>query len=133
MVADKAYPPTSRSRPGCGSTPGPAATGRGPGVSLSQDADGPGYNLLFRDGGVQFLDDHVAWGNYYPFAWGVGAWYHFRLRSSGGVLYGKVWPDGAAEPSGWMFAQSGWGGRRAARRGSTAAPGAPPPPSTTSS
>ena len=42
------------------------------GVSLAQDAGGPGYNLLFRDGGVQFLDDYTAWGNLYPFDWQRG-------------------------------------------------------------
>jgi hypothetical protein len=73
--------------------------------------DGLGYNLVFRDGGVQFLDDHVAWGNFYAFEWRVGSWYHLKLRSSGGALEGKVWEDGAAEPAGWMFAQSGWTGR----------------------
>ena len=87
------------------------------GVSLAQNAGGVGYNLLFRDGGVQFLNDHVAWGNYYAFDWRVGAWYHFKLRSSGGVLYGKVWEDGTGEPSGWMFTQSGWDDRWEGGRG----------------
>jgi hypothetical protein len=81
------------------------------GLSLAQDAAGRGYNLLFRDGGVQFLDDHVAWGNFYAFQWQVGTWYHFKLRSAGGVLSGKVWADGAAEPTAWMFTQAGWTGR----------------------
>ena len=76
----------SRSRPASGSTAWAggdyAARRRQPG----DDADGRGYNLVFRDGGVQFLDDHVAWGNLYAFAWRVGAWYHFKLRSAGGVL-----------------------------------------------
>ena len=69
---------------------------------------------------MQFLHDHVAWGNRYDFAWQVGAWYHFALRQEGGVLCGKVWADGQAEPAGWMFRQDGWAAR-AGRRGSTAA------------
>ena len=70
------------------------------GVSLGDDAAGRGYNLVFhRDTHtVQFLHDHVAWGNRYDFAWQVGVWYHFALRQQGGVLYGKVWADGQAEP-----------------------------------
>jgi hypothetical protein len=94
------------------------------GVSLAQSAEGLGYNLVFRDGGVQFLDDHVAWGNFYAFEWRAGAWYHFKLRSSGGVLEGKVWGDGAAEPSGWMFAQSGWTGRAGGHAGLNGGSGA---------
>ena len=104
------------------------------GVSLGNDGAGRGYNLLFhRDTGtVQFLHDHVAWGNRYDFSWQVGVWYHFALRQEGGVLLGKVWADGQAEPEGWMFRQEGWASR-AGRRGSTAAPTPAPPPASTTS
>ena len=112
MVADRAYPADVEVAARVRVDTWSGGDGARAGVSLAQGADGPGYNLVFRDGGVQFLDDQVAWGNYYPFAWSVGAWYRFKLRSAGGVLYGKVWPDGAAEPSGWMFTQSGWATRR---------------------
>ena len=54
------------------------------GVSLAQDADGLGYNLLFRDGGVQFLNDHTAWSPLFAFDWEVGLWYRFKLRHAGG-------------------------------------------------
>jgi hypothetical protein len=57
---------------------------------------------------VQFLDDGVAWGNSYSFAWSTGAWYWFKLAMINGVLYGKIWADGTAEPSAWMFTQAGW-------------------------
>jgi len=111
MVADGAYPDdveiAARVRVDSWSGGDRARAG----VSLAQTENGLGYNLLFRDGGVQFLDDYVAWSPLFPFAWSVGTWYQFRLRSSGGVLYGKVWQDGAAEPSTWMFTQSGWGDR----------------------
>ena len=42
----------------------PLAGGRRGAGGGEPGADGrrPGYNLLFRDGGVQFLDDHRAWG-----------------------------------------------------------------------
>ena len=66
MVADRAYPAdlevAARVRVDSWSG-GDAARA---GLSLAQDADGAGYNLLFRDGGVQFLDDHVAWGPLVP-------------------------------------------------------------------
>ena len=79
-------------------------------------AAGLGYNLVFhRDNNtVEFLHDHVAWGNKYAFAWQVGTWYHFALRQQDGVLYGKVWADGQAEPAGWMFEQRGWAARSGA-------------------
>jgi hypothetical protein len=58
---------------------------------------------------VQFLDDHVAWGNAFPFAWSAGAWYRFRLRAEAdGTLRGKVWDAGQPEPAAWMFVQTGW-------------------------
>jgi hypothetical protein len=81
------------------------------GVSLDQNGSGLGYNLLFRDGGVQFLDDYVAWGNYYNFAWQVGTWYWMNLKVEDGVLYGNVWADGTSAPTGWAFVQTGWSDR----------------------
>ena len=86
------------------------------GVSLGDDAAGRGYNLLFhRDTNtVEFLNDHVTWGNRYAFAWEVGTWYHFKLRQQGGVLLGKVWADGRDEPTSWMFRQEGWAPRAGA-------------------
>jgi len=86
------------------------------GVSLGDDAAGVGYDLVFhRDTDtVQFLHDYVAWGDSYAFAWRVGTWYRFRLRQSGGVLDGKVWEDGQAEPASWMFRQEGWAPRSGA-------------------
>jgi hypothetical protein len=85
------------------------------GVSLYNDpATGSGYNLVFHSntGTVQFLDDAVAWGNAYSFAWTVGTWYWFKLEALNGVLYGKVWADGTAEPAAWMFSQAGWADRQ---------------------
>ncbi len=113
------------------------------GVSLLTDPNtGQGYGLLFHNdtNTVQFLDDKVHWGNSYSFAWQVGTWYHFKLREQDGVLSGKIWADGTAEPSTWMFTQTGWTDRTAgAPRSSAAAakapamaPATPPPPSTTS-
>ena len=80
------------------------------GVSLGDDGSGRGYNLLFHKdtNTVQFLYDFTAWGSSYAFAWQVGTWYWFALRQEGGVLYGKVWADGQAEPTSWMFRQDGW-------------------------
>src|SRR5262249_43893296 len=81
------------------------------GVSLDQDpATGNGYNLVFHNDThtVQFLDDHVAWGNSYAFNWSVGTWYWFKLAMINGTLYGKVWQDGTPEPASWLFTQAGW-------------------------
>src|SRR5262249_36795315 len=84
------------------------------GVSLYNDpTTGRGYNLVFHGNTntVQFLDDGVAWGNAYPFAWSVGTWYWFRLEMLNGTLYAKVWQDGTADPAAWMFTQAGWADR----------------------
>jgi uncharacterized protein YkwD len=84
------------------------------GVGLYTDpTTGRGYNLVFHNNTntVQFLNDGVAWGNSYAFAWQVGLWYWFKLQDKGGVLYGKVWADGSPEPAAWMFQQTGWTGR----------------------
>ena len=83
------------------------------GVTLGNDAQGLGYNLVFHENTntVQFLHDLNIWGNRYSFAWEVGTWYTFRLRQSGGLLQGKVWAEGQAEPSAWQFEQRGWAPR----------------------
>ena len=105
-------------------------------IGLYTNASGMGYNLLFRDNGkVQFLDDQVRWGNSFSFAWQTGVWYNFKLRMEGGVLKGKVWADGSAEPTDWMFTQSGWTNRTGGSvslNGSSAGAGKPPSASTTS-
>jgi hypothetical protein len=87
------------------------------GVSLDNDpATGRGYNLVFHytNGSgsyVQFLDDGVAWGRAYRFAWSVGTWYWFQLAMIDGTLYGKVWADGTPEPANWLYAQADWADR----------------------
>ena len=108
----------------------PVAGGREPGAGRQRG----GYNLVFRDGGVQFLDDHVAWGNFYPYAWRWAPGITSSCGRPAACSTARSGRDGAAEPSGWMFdaVRLGRPDDRL-RRGSTAAPGAPPPPSTTSS
>jgi hypothetical protein len=92
-------------------TPGPYSLA---GVALNNGAaNGLGYNLVFHENSpgqkvIQFLDDYVAWGNSVAFSFTTGKWYWFKLEEQGGVLYGKVWADGTAEPSGWMLQQTGW-------------------------
>jgi len=84
------------------------------GVGLRTNATtGAGYNLLFHYTGgtknkIQFLNDGVAWGNAYDFAWKVGQWYWFKLKIEDGVLSGKVWADGQSEPANWPYVQTGW-------------------------
>ena len=80
------------------------------GVGLyTNTSTGNGYNLVFHGTNqVQFLDDHVAWGNAYTFNWQVGTWYWFQLEENNGTLEGKVWAAGTAEPQSWMFQQTGW-------------------------
>jgi glucose/arabinose dehydrogenase len=98
------------------------------GVGIYTNAStGSGYELVFhRQGTVQFLDDHVTWGNAYRFNWQVGTWYWFKLLDQNGTLLGKVWQDGTPEPSSWMFKQTGWTDRRGgapALDGGAAVPG----------
>jgi hypothetical protein len=80
------------------------------GVGLYTNAAGEGYNLIFHNDThtVAFLDDHVRYGNTYTFSWTVGTWYWFQLEDVGGVLRGKIWADGTAAPTSWMFTQAGW-------------------------
>ena len=92
------------------------------GVGLyTNTSTGDGYNLVFHGTDqVEFLDDHVVWGNSYAFTWQVGTWYWFQLEESDGTLLGKVWAAGTAEPQNWMFEQTGWtdrtGGAAGAQR-----------------
>jgi hypothetical protein len=72
----------------------------------SRDSNyGKGYNLLFvRDfHTVQFLDDYLAWGPSYRFDWSLHTWYWFELKMDSDVLYGRIWQDGAAEPTEWPY------------------------------
>src|SRR5271165_2282367 len=80
------------------------------GIGLDTNtSNGDGYNLVFHGTNqVQFLDDHVTWGNAYTFNWQVGTWYWFQLAENNGTLEGKVWAAGTAEPQSWMFQQTGW-------------------------
>jgi hypothetical protein len=129
MLTDQTYPPdvvvTARVRVDSWVNGDYARAG----VGLYTNAQGEGYNLLFHldTHTVQFLDDHVTWGNAYAFNWSVGTWYWFKLEESVGTLFGKVWADGTSEPSGWMFTQAGWadrtGGAPALNGGSTSATG----------
>ena len=80
------------------------------GIGLyTNTSNGNGYNLVFHGTNqVQFLNDHVTWGNAYTFKWQVGTWYWFQLEENNGTLEGKVWAAGTAEPQNWMFQQTGW-------------------------
>ncbi|MBN1412804.1 MAG: hypothetical protein JW969_18300 [Spirochaetales bacterium] len=94
------------------------------GVSLyTSTSDGRGYNLLFHNNHstVQWLDDMVAWGPSYTFNWSNQTWYWFRMVMYNGVLYGKIWQDGTAEPYGWPYSweRSGRGGYPALNGGTS--------------
>jgi hypothetical protein len=113
------------------------------GVGLYTDPrSGQGYNLVFtgrwsnidtmHPTHLEFLNDGVAWsgwlvnGSQTTVPYGAdqpghptplpGDWYWFHMTVSGGKLYGNVWKDGSAEPSGWeivydpasQLAQSQW-------------------------
>jgi hypothetical protein len=76
------------------------------GVSLfSGTGNGQGYNLLFHNNHstVQWLDDGTAWGTSYSFTWTNQTWYWFRLKMENGTLSGRIWQDGAAEPTAWPY------------------------------
>lgn len=89
----------------------PGSDGSRAGVSLCNDATGSGYNLVFRDGKVQFLDDARAWGASLPYPWAVGTWYIMKVQWLDGTLSGKVWEAGTSEPAQWMLTQPGWAAR----------------------
>ena len=93
-------------------TPGDGYCFAGIGV-MNNPANGEGYDLVFdarTPNTVSFLYDDIVWGTAFPFTWTAGTWYWFKeaYDASTSMLYGKVWADGAAEPSGWMFTQTGW-------------------------
>lgn len=84
------------------------------GVGLHTDlANGQGYSLVVtgRYGApkLEFLNDRVAWSSWYDAASSVslnvkvGSWYWFSMREQNGVLYGKAWADGTAEPGKWTI------------------------------
>ncbi|HKB01509.1 MAG TPA: hypothetical protein VKD90_04775, partial [Gemmataceae bacterium] len=82
------------------------------GVSVrTSPTTGQGYGLVFSGTNqVRFVNDGVGWGSTsYSFTWQPGVWYKFRLKAEGALLLGKAWPADQAEPSGWMFTQTGWG------------------------
>jgi hypothetical protein len=113
MVTDKAYPAnlqvTARVRLDSWSDGDMARAGIG---LYTDPSTGAGYNLVFHSVNgvrkVQFLDDHVAWGNGIDFNFSAGTFYWFKMQIVNGVLSGKVWQDGTPEPTGWMLTQSGW-------------------------
>lgn len=70
---------------------------------------GEGYNLLFHNNTstLQFLHDRISWGKSTTFNFEPGKWYWFQLHIDGdGILHGKVWADGEAEPKNWMLEQN---------------------------
>ena len=104
-----------------------------------------GINLMFRDEPnpgqrhLEFLDDALAWGTEFAFAWQNNTWYWLRLRhepnaaSQGGAndVFGKIWlADGSqAEPAAWQMtydytptraARTGFAGIAATSTGGTA-------------
>jgi hypothetical protein len=98
-------------------------SGDGPrgGIATGIDpATSRGINLHFRDEPalgqrhIEFLDDALAWGTEFPFAWQNNVWYWLRLRhepnaaSQGGVndVFAKIWlADGSQpEPAAWQAA-----------------------------
>ncbi|CAG1017797.1 hypothetical protein BURC_02493, partial [Burkholderiaceae bacterium] len=95
------------------------------GVGLFTDASGLGYNLMFNadHSTIQFLDDYVAYGPSYTFAWSTGTWYWFKLKMENGTLSGKVWQDGTTEPTTWPYSwtRSGRTGYPALNGGSASA------------
>ena len=88
------------------------------GISVCTNPNnGKGLNLVFHDGKLQWLHDFVAWGPGRAFPYKAGKWYWMKLSKSKGdptaarwidegkepgVLKGKAWLDGDAEPADWM-------------------------------
>jgi len=88
------------------------------GISVCTDpSHGKGLSLVIHDGKLQWLHDYVAWGPGRDFPYQAGKWYWMKLSKSKGdptaarwidegkepgVLKGKAWPAGEAEPANWM-------------------------------
>ena len=88
------------------------------GISICTNPDnGRGLNLVFHQGQLAFLHDHVVWGTHCPFRYEPDGWYWIKLyKKSGekkreswidggetpGDLKGKAWVDGDKEPENWM-------------------------------
>src|SRR5271166_278385 len=88
------------------------------GVSLDNDSNGNGYNLVFHEStnglAVQLLNDARDWSSVAIYTdsngnpWRLSAYYTFQLvvvPQGGGVdaLFGKVWLSGTAEPAQWTI------------------------------
>ena len=88
------------------------------GVSLDNDSNGNGYNLVFHEStnglAVQLLNDARDWSSVAIYTdsngnpWQLSTYYTFQLvvvPQGGGVdaLFGKVWLSGTAEPAQWTI------------------------------
>jgi beta-mannosidase len=77
------------------------------GITVCSDPKtGRGYNLVFHQGKLQFMQDYVAWEEGIDFHYEIGKWYWLKLRKEAGEIQGKAWPDGEPEPAGWLLAWS---------------------------
>lgn len=71
--------------------------------------DGAGYAFLIHHTleNMEFLNDARAWKNNDtkpPFGKvEIGKWYWMKAQISSSGLNGKIWPDGQAEPTGWLL------------------------------
>ncbi len=80
----------------------------GVGVDMSSSSSN-GYYLVFSGPNKVAFEDGVSKvGSQFTFNWSSGTWYWFQLEYVSGVLYGKIWKDGASEPTSWQFTQKGW-------------------------
>jgi hypothetical protein len=78
------------------------------GVSLDMDPKTVlSHALVFatHDGDTRpyLLDEMAAWGPSIDVQMKPATWYWFKLLEFNGVLYGKVWADGAQEPADWLL------------------------------
>ena len=88
------------------------------GVSLDNDGNGNGYNLVFHEStsglAVQLLNDQRSWSSVAIYTdsdgnlWRLSTYYTFQLvvvPQGDGVdaLFGKVWLTGTAEPAQWTI------------------------------
>jgi len=85
------------------------------GVVLKIDGTGRGMNFLVHNtqSTIQFLNDQSSWGNSTGFDFEVGGWYYIQFHiSEDGMLHGKIWAEGEAEPADWMLEQAHFGDPR---------------------
>ncbi|MCL2159388.1 MAG: hypothetical protein FWH48_08275, partial [Oscillospiraceae bacterium] len=84
----------------------------GAGISINVDENGEGYNFMFTDYGLEFLNDgYIYWAGFgfgpkceYSYVPGEWHWMKFEQSRIDGEIRGKAWREGEPEPEEWTYA-----------------------------